>query len=236
MQRSVIDRASATFWTSFRPPPRHHHLASASPPPCTSLILFGHRQPRSTNPAKTTRTCRNSPCSSKPARVRTAKNSPKRRCRSPRPIRSKKSIDDPGTGEQTVDAPTRWRDATPMLDADSRRRADSTHRPPSSSPAASAGTVLTTTGESRDAGAAGRRAGARGGGRGHAAARAGHAHAQRAAARAETARHQHDEHRAQLAAGRPAVLGARDAPARRRQHRPRAGDRRNHDRARTASA
>ena len=125
---------------------------------------------------------------------------------------------------------TRPRSRTPsrMLEADARRRGvrQLCRRYAENSPAA--GPVLTTTGRVDEPRCQHCRAADSAGSAG-AGDRAGHAHEERAAAGAEAARHQHDEHRAHLAAGRPAVLGARHAPAGARQHRTRAGDRRDHD-------
>ena len=117
----TIGRASARFWTAFRPTPRSHHHARHLRRRTPAHAVRSSAAP-STSPAKTTGTFRSCRCSSKRAKVPTTRNSPKPRCRNPRPIRSKKCIDDPGTGEQTLDAPM-LADATPMLEAGSRRRA-----------------------------------------------------------------------------------------------------------------
>ena len=117
---------------------------SASPPPCISSSCSASAA-RSTKPAKTTRTCPNCPCSSKPAKAPTTRNSPKPRCRNPRPNPVEEVHRRPGhrrTDARRADAGRRHADAG----ADARRRASST------TPAALAepvpdepATVLTTT-------------------------------------------------------------------------------------------
>ena len=226
----AIRRAAVTFWTAFRTTHRDiTHLLAISAA-FHLIVLLGDRLARSTS---TVEDDTDVPELSVQIETREGPNSEEfteAALPQPAPDPVEDVLDDPGTADQTLDAAA-VADATPVLEqAPDVNELDTPEAMAQAGEISEAtGPVLATTGESStqvpevpepvdDAG-------------GDAAARAGDAHARTcSSSRRNCSTPTLTQHRTHLAAGWPAIFRARHAPAGRRQHRPRTGGRRNHDR------